>query len=155
MIVSTVPTSDTLTSHAGSGVAGELSLVGTVLTRGPIPAVAMNLYLTVKGAGRGGGRALPALHGGGVFFWVITGARRAAPMPPVGALTDLAFLATAQRDLFRYGFVGMTIFYSRRGRPSRAGTAPEGTRWRFGLMLAGVVAGYISLLTRVVWRGLE
>jgi len=144
-----------------------VSLVGTVLTIIPIAAVAMNLYRTMAGARPAAeARACLRFIGAGLVFWVIAGAQQAAgALPPVGALTDFTLFTTAQRDLFRYGFVGMTMFgaiyyIAPRLAAAKSG-APDGlwkgwlTQWHFGLMLAGVAAGYVSLLAGGVWQGVE
>jgi cytochrome c oxidase cbb3-type subunit 1 len=144
-----------------------VSLVGTVLTIIPIAAVAMNLYLTV-------GDALPALEAvpalrftcAGLIFWVIAGAQQVVgALPSVGMLTDFTWFTTAQRDLFRYGFVAMTMFgaiyyIAPRLADPKCG-APDGlwrgrlTELHFWLMLAGVGMGYVALLVAGVWQGVE
>ena len=144
-----------------------VSLVGTVLTVIPIAAVAMNLYFTLKGVG-------PALEANvclrfisaGLLFWVVAGAQQVVgALPSVGALTDFTPFTTAQRDLFRYGFLAMTMFgaiyyIAPRLAAAKSG-APDGrwkgwlAKWHFGLMLAGVVIGYFSLLVAGVWQGVE
>jgi cytochrome c oxidase cbb3-type subunit 1 len=144
-----------------------LSLVGTVLTIIPIAAVAMNLYLTV------GGR-LPAPEAGpslrftcaGLICWLIAGAQQVAgALPPVGKLTDFTWFTAAQRDLFRYGFVAMTMFgaiyYIVPRLADAKSRAPDGlwkeslAKLHFGLMLSGVVLGYVALLAAGVWQGVE
>jgi cytochrome c oxidase cbb3-type subunit 1 len=144
-----------------------LSLVGTVLTLIPIAAVALNIYLTV-------GDALPALETGpslrftcaGLIFWLIAGAQQVAgALPSVGALTDFTWFTTAQRDLFRYGFVAMTMFgamyYIVPRLADAKSSAPDGlwqgslTKLHFWLMLTGVLIGYIALLVAGVWQGVE
>jgi cytochrome c oxidase cbb3-type subunit 1 len=86
--------------------------VGTVLTLIPIAAVAMNLYLTLKGAGPAL-EASPSLRviSAGLVFWVVAGAQQVVgALPSVGALTDFTPFTTVQHDLFRYGFLAMTMF---------------------------------------------
>ena len=42
---------------------------------------------------------------------MVAGAQQVAgALPPVGALTDFTSFTTAQHDLFRYGFLAMTMF---------------------------------------------
>jgi cytochrome c oxidase cbb3-type subunit 1 len=144
-----------------------VSLVGTVLTIIPIAAVAVNLYLTA-------GDALPALEAGpcqrftcaGLIFWVIAGAQQVAgALPPVGTLTDFTWFPTAQRDLFRWGFMAMTMFgaiyYIAPRLAGAKSNAPDAlwkkslTSLHFWLMLAGVLTGYIALLVAGVWQGVE
>jgi cytochrome c oxidase cbb3-type subunit 1 len=145
-----------------------VSLVGTVLTIIPIAAVALNLYLTVGDAPAAALEANPSLRFtcAGLIFWVVAGAQEVAgALPSVGLLTDFTWFTTAQRDLFRYGFVGMTMFgaiyYIVPRLADAKSTAPDGlwkgwlTRWHFRLMLAGVVMGYIALLVAGVWQGVE
>jgi cytochrome c oxidase cbb3-type subunit 1 len=154
---------------AGAPLPGWLvsvSVVGTVLTLVPLAAVALNFYMTV-------GDALPSLDTSpalrftcmGLIFWVIAGAQQVAgALPRVGALTDYTWFTTAQRDLFRYGFLAMTMFGAiyyivPRLADAKSG-APDGlwkgclARWHFGLMLAGVLTGYIALLVAGVWQGI-
>jgi cytochrome c oxidase cbb3-type subunit 1 len=142
-----------------------VSLTGTVLTVIPIAAVAQNMYLTV-------GDALPALDGGpalrftcaGLIFWVVAGAQQVAgALPSVGALTDFTWFTAAQRDLFRNGFMAMTMFgavyYIAPRLADAKSAAPDGlwnrklTRLHFGLMLAGVGIGYVALVVAGVWQG--
>jgi len=144
-----------------------VSLVGTVLTIIPIAAVALNLYLTVGDAPAALG-ANPSLGFtcAGLIFWVIAGAQEVAgALPSVGMLTDFTWFTPAQRDLFRFGFVGMTMFgaiyYIVPRLADAKSAAPDGlwngwlTKWHFRLMLGGVVMGYIALLVAGVWQGVE
>jgi cytochrome c oxidase cbb3-type subunit 1 len=144
-----------------------VSLVGTVLTVVPIAAVASNLYLTAGGA-------LAAADGGPVFrftcagliFWVVAGAQQVAgALPSVARLTDFTWFTTAQRDLFRNGFLAMTMFgaiYYIVPRLADAKCATPDRLWNrklarlhFGLMLAGVALGYVALLVAGVFQGVE
>jgi cytochrome c oxidase cbb3-type subunit 1 len=144
-----------------------VSVVGTVLTIIPIAAVALNLYLTA-GDALAAAEANPSLRFtcAGLIFWVIASAQQVAgALPSVGMLTDFTWFTTAQRDLFRYGFVGMTMFgaiYYIVPRLAEAKSpAPDALwkgwliKWHFGLMLAGVVIGYIALVVTGVWQGVE
>ena len=142
-----------------------VSLVGTVLTVIPIAAVAVNLYLTARGA-------LPVLEAGpsqrftcaGLIFWVIAGAQQVAgALPPVGRLTDFTWFTAAQRDLFRHGFMAMTMFgavYYIVPRLADAKSGAPDALWKgglakihFWLTLAGVLIGYMALLVAGVWQG--
>ena len=103
----------------------------------------------------------------GLIFWVVAGAQQVAgALPSVGALTDFTSFTTAQRDLFRYGFLAMTMFgaiYYIVPRLAEAKSGAPDALWKgwltrngtFGLMLAGVVTGYFSLLVAGVWQGVE
>jgi cytochrome c oxidase cbb3-type subunit 1 len=142
-----------------------VSLVGTVLTIIPLAAVALNLYLTI-------GSALPKLDAGpglrftcaGLIFWVIASAQQVAgALPSVAAITDFTWFATAQRDLFHYGFAGMTMFgaiyYIVPRLADAEHDAPDAlwntslVKLHFWLMLAGVLIGYIALLVAGIWQG--
>ena len=142
-----------------------VSLVGTVLTIIPVAAVAANLYLTVGGDVAALERN-PCLRFtcAGLIFWVIAGAQQVAgALPSVGRLTDYTWFTVAQRDLFRYGFVAMTMFGAIYYIAPRLAGAKSGapdalwkrrlTQWHFGLMLAGVLTGYTALLVAGVWQG--
>ena len=144
-----------------------LSLVGTVLTIIPIAAVAMNLYLTVRGA-LPAPQAGPGLRftGAGLICWLIAGAQQVAgALPPVGKLTDYTWFTAVQRDLFRYGFVAMTMFgaiYYIVPRLADAKCRAPDALWKgslaklhFWLMLSGVAIGYVALLAAGVWQGVE
>ena len=144
-----------------------VSLVGTVLTIIPVAAVAVNLYSTLKSAGPAAeANACLRFTCAGLIFWVVAGAQQVVgALPPVAALTDFTPFTTAQRDLFRYGFLAMTMFgaiyYIAPRLAAAQSVAPDGlwkgwlTKWHFGLMLAGVVIGYFSLLVAGVWQGVE
>ena len=142
-----------------------VSMIGTVFTIIPIAAVAVNLYMTV-------GEKLPGMDGNttfrfiaaGIILWVIAGVQQVAgALPAVAAITDYTWFTAAQHDLFRYGFVGLTMFGAiyyiipRLADPESSN--PDGL-WNAGLVkghfyftLGGVLIGYISMLAAGIGQG--
>jgi cytochrome c oxidase cbb3-type subunit 1 len=144
-----------------------VSMVGTVLTIIPITVVALNLYLTV-------GEKLPASEANptfrfiaaGVVLWVIAGVQQVAgALPAVAAITDYTWFTTAQHDLFRYGFVSLTMFGAiyyiipRLADPASAN--PDNlwnaglVKWHFRLTAIGVLLGYVSTLAAGLCQGTQ
>jgi len=142
-----------------------MSVVGTVFTLVPILAVVINLRETTA-------HSMPSLDANpclrftcvGLLFWVIASVQEVvAALPSVGALTNFTWFTVAQRDLFRYGFLAMTMFgafYYIAPRLAAPKSASPDSLWcprlykaHFWLTILGVFIGYISLLAAGLWQG--
>jgi cytochrome c oxidase cbb3-type subunit 1 len=89
-----------------------VGVAGTVFTSAAVLAVAINVYLTTRGAPcapchDAAGRFIFA----GLIFWLLASAQEiAGVLPAVSAVTDFTWYREAQHELFYYGFFSMTLF---------------------------------------------